>query len=146
MLIPALITLEDRRKEERVSPDTPDFISAIFRWEKGFCKAQTYELDILNYSMRGLALLLIKKDDHLFTSLESGDRISEMMLFAESALTVVNGTVRHKTCIEDGAYRRHFVIGIETDVDLFPAKSELALSGVLNGMDVACCLHSPAIE
>ena len=138
MLIPALITLEDRRKEERASLDTPDFISAIFRWKKGLCKAQTYELDILNYSMRGLALVLTENDDHLFTSFESGDRISEMMLFAESALTVVNGTVRHKTCIEDGTYRRFFVIGIEIDAELSPAKGELSLSGVLNGMDVAC--------
>lgn len=120
MLIPALITLEDRRKEERVPPEGPDFISAIFRWEKGSCRTQTFELDILNYSTRGLALLLNEKDDRLFTSLESGDRISEMMLFAESALTVVSGKVRHKTCIEDGTYRGCFVIGIETDMDLSP--------------------------
>ena len=130
MLIPALITLADRRKEERVFPETLEFISAIFKWEKGPCKAQTYELDILNYSKRGLALLLTEKDDHLFISLESGERVSEMTLFAESALTVVNGTVRHKTRIEDGIYRGCFVIGMEIHVEFFSAKRAFGLSGV----------------
>ena len=121
MLIPAIITLEDGRKEARVSPDPPGFISAIFRWGKDPVKSQPYELDVLNCSEHGLALLLTEKDHHSLSSLKPGDRISGMTLFAASALTVVNGTVRHKTFIEDGPYQGCFVIGLETRADLSPA-------------------------
>lgn len=135
MLIPGLITLEDRREEERFSPDTPDFMSAILRWEEGSCGAQTFELDILDYSTRGLALLLNEKDDHLFTRLESGARISGMMLFAESAFTVVNGAVRRKTCIKDGTYRGRFVIEMETDAGLPPVGRECGFYGPCEGLE-----------
>ena len=129
MLIPAIITLEDGRKEARVSPDPSGFISAIFSWGKGPAKSQSYELDVLNCSKHGLALRLTEKDHHSFSSLKPGDRISGMMLFAASALTLVNGTVRHKTFIEDGPYQGDFVIGLETRLDLSPASRKFKRHG-----------------
>ncbi len=118
MLIPSFIPLEDQRKEARVSREVPDFLCASFCWTEGPEKSRIYESNILNYSRHGLALLLPNKDRRFFEIIEPGDRIAEITLFAESALTRVDGIVRHKACIESGDDRGFFVIGLETEARL----------------------------
>lgn len=119
MLLPGLVQWEDKRKEARVSPAVPDFFCATFKWSRGSEERRAYRLRILNYSGHGLALILEKKDHLLFETLKPGERLSEITLFSEAALTMVDGVLRHKTMIENGIYQGYGVIGLETDASLF---------------------------
>ena len=115
MLVPTFITLEDQRPEEWAFFEVPDFLCAFFRWTEGLGKARMYESHILNYSRYGLSLLIPNRDRRFFEIIELGDRIAEITLFAESALTMVDGIVRHKVSIESGIDRGFFVVGLETE-------------------------------
>ena len=118
MLIPTFITLEDQRREARISFEVPDFLFASFRWAEGLDKARIYESDILTYSGQELALLLPNRDRCFFEIIKPGDRIPKITLFAEFALTMVDGILRHKVCIEIGPDRGLFVIDLETETGL----------------------------
>lgn len=125
MVVTALIILEDERRVNRASFESPDFFCATFEWPKGPHGEGLHELSILNHSGHGLALFLPKDKRRLFDVLEPGDRIPEITLFAEYALTMVDGFVTCKKIIEDGPYQGNFVIELETDTSLYLNNSGL---------------------
>ena len=118
MSITAFIILEDQRKEDWASFESPQFFCATFEWPKDPHGEDRHELSILDHSAQGLALFLPKEKHRLFEDLEPGDRISEITLFAEHALTVVNGSLSCKKIFEDGIYQGNFVIELELDAGL----------------------------
>ncbi|MFZ7111215.1 MAG: hypothetical protein ACOWYE_05985 [Desulfatiglandales bacterium] len=118
MAFTAFIILEDQRKEDWASFESPQFFCATFKWPKDPHGEGGHELGILDHSAQGLALFLPKEKRRLFEDLEPGDRISEITLFAEHALTVVNGALTSKKIVEDGIYQGNFVIELELDTGL----------------------------
>ncbi len=61
MDFPGFTVLEDKRDEERIRPEFPEFISAIFKLEKKDEIDQLYDLDVINYSIDGLGLQITEK-------------------------------------------------------------------------------------
>ncbi len=112
---PEFLDLEEKRKEERATLESPEVISAVFTLVTGPKKYQSYELNILNYSDHGVRLLVTEKDSNLLQRLNLGDRIPEITIFAEPGLMHMDGTVRHKTRIEDGKHRGNYILGLESN-------------------------------
>jgi hypothetical protein len=112
---PEFFELEERRREERVTLDSPEVISAVFYLDTDPEEFRSYELNILDYSDHGVALLVKKKDSDLLQMLDPGDRIPEITIFSEPGLIHMDGTVRHKTKIEAGKHRGNYILGLESN-------------------------------
>lgn len=115
---PTFVELQEKRAEERITISFPEYIYALVKVDKDNQKDQLYELNILNCSSHGLGLLITEKDFDLLHIINPGDRISEIILFAESALMHLDGTVRHKTRIKDGEYTGNYLLGIESNTEI----------------------------
>lgn len=115
MSFPEFLELEERRRGERIMLESPEVVSAVFKLVKGHKRDQSYELNILNYSDHGLGLLVGEKDLRLLQVLKPGDTIPQITIFAELGLIHMDGTVRHKTRIEDGRFKGAYVLGLESN-------------------------------
>jgi hypothetical protein len=115
---PGLVELQEKRIEERVMVSYPEYISALLKVGLSDQNEQLYELNVLNCSDHGLGLLVTEKNFDLLHVINPGDKIPEIILFAESSLTHLDGTVRHKTKIKDGKYTGNYVLGIESNIIL----------------------------
>jgi len=118
MSFPEFLELEEKRKEERITLEFPEVVSAVFKLVRGPEKDQSYELNILNYSDQGLDLLVTEKDFNLLQMISPGDRIPEITIFAKPGLMHMDGIVRHKTRIEDGRYKGNYVLGLESNTEI----------------------------
>jgi len=110
---PESIQIEERRREERITCERPELVSAEVRLGRGTKGDKVYDLNVINYSRHGLGLLVTRKDFDLLHLLNRGDTLSDITLSRNSDLIKVSGTVRHKTKIGDGHYRDCYIIGIE---------------------------------
>ena len=118
MSFPEFLELEEKRKEERITLEFPEVVSAVFKLVRGLEKDQSYELNILNYSDHRLGLLVTEKDFNLLQMISPGDRIPEITIFAKPGLMHMDGIVRHKTRIEDGRYKGNYVLGLESNTEI----------------------------
>jgi hypothetical protein len=116
--LPVLVELQEKRIEERIMLSYPEYICALLKVGLGDQKDQLYELNVLNCSSHGLGLLVTEKNFDLLHVINPGDKIPEIILFAESSLTHLDGTVRHKTKIKDGKYTGNYLLGIESNTIL----------------------------
>jgi hypothetical protein len=112
---PEFLELEEGRREERITIDAPEVISAVLHLGKGPKEYQSYELNILNYSDHGIGLLVTEKDSELLQKLNPGDRIPEITIFVEPGLIHMDGTVRHKTRIGAGKHKGSHILGLESN-------------------------------
>jgi hypothetical protein len=112
--LPESLEIEERRREERVTHETPEFFSATFGLGKNPKSDKLYELNILNRSNCGLGLIVSHKDLDLLRILKKGDRLNNITLLASWAMTVVNSTVSHITEIEQGKHKGCYVLGIDS--------------------------------
>lgn len=126
---PGSIEIQERRREERFTYETPKVVSAEVILGKGTKKARAYDLNVINYARHGLGLLVTRKDFDLLQLVNRGDTLSDITLFCRSALIKVSGTVRHKTKIEDGKYRGCYIIGIESPELIGGDRNRGALQG-----------------
>lgn len=110
---PTFMEIEEKREDERLPITSPESTSAIFGLVGDYRKARLFKLNIINHSSHGLGLLVTKKDFDLLQTLNPGDKLPEITLF--STITRMNGTVKHKTKIEDGKYKGNYIIGLESD-------------------------------
>jgi hypothetical protein len=106
--------LKERRKQARVTYDSPDFISVQFNIGKGPENEQTWELGVLDCSKYGLKLLVTDIDEDLLKMLKPGDVIKDISLYAESSLIRIDATIRHISKIGNGRYEGQHCIGIES--------------------------------
>lgn len=118
MNLPDFVKLEEKRKNERIRPKFPEFISAIFKLAKKGEKDQLYDLNVIDYSSHGLGLLITEKDFDLVQILSLEDKIHEITLFAAEALTTLDGTVRHITRIEEGKYESNYILGLRSNIQI----------------------------
>jgi hypothetical protein len=115
MLLLAPVDLyDDQRKEDRLQVPDIRFLFAVFRLGHGLGN-QDYELRVLDYSRHGLGLLISEREYPLVHILGPGYAIKEIRLFAEAAMALVNGTVRHVTPLDECKPGSHFLLGLELD-------------------------------
>ena len=110
--------LNEYGTEESEIFDVPEFISlisAVFRLKTGAGGVRSYDLNILNYSGQDLGLLVTEEEVDLLGTLKPGDKINDISLFADAALIKMEGTVKNKLKIKDGAYRGKYFLGLESE-------------------------------
>ena len=112
--VPESIKIEEKRREERYTYETPEFISVEFRVGKKSKKDKLYGLNVLDCSKYGLGLLITQKDFDLLELLHKGDKLEDITFFATWAMIKVKGTIRHITKFEDGKYKNCYLLGIES--------------------------------
>lgn len=110
-LPPSLELAKEKRREKRHLYDMPDFVSVEFSI---MGKDKVYDLGVLDCSMRGLGILITKKDFDLVRLVKVGDRIRDIVLYSEAARIKVDGVVRHLTKMSTGKYKDSYVMGIES--------------------------------
>jgi hypothetical protein len=106
--------LKERRKQKRVTYDSPDFISVQFNMGKGSQNEKTWDLAVLDCSNYGLRLLVTETDDDLLTMLKPGDVVEDTILYGASSLIRVDATIIHISKIGNGKYEGQYSIGIES--------------------------------
>ena len=111
---PDSIVVDDARREERVTFTMPEFVYVEFTLKRESEKGRSYRLNVLNYSSRGLGLLVTDQNLALLDILSAGDRIPDMTFFAKWAIIKVDATVRHKTKIREGKFKGQYILGIQS--------------------------------
>ncbi len=114
MSIPQAIDIEEKREDERIVYDRPEFVSVEFRLKGGGEEGKIYSLNVLDRSERGFGLLITQKDFDLLKRLNPGVALKNMKFYSESIMITTDGIVRHKTRIEEGRYRGCYLLGIES--------------------------------
>ena len=105
---------KEKRKEDRFTYETPEFVYAEFIMGKGSTEEKVYNLKILDCSQYGLSMVITQKDFELLDLLNEGDELKEISFFATWTVLTVDGIVRHKTKIEEGKYEGCYLIGFES--------------------------------
>jgi hypothetical protein len=111
---PESIQIAEKRVEERITYETPEFVSVEFRLGNNGNEDKLYELNVYDYSKHGLGLLITQKNVNLLKQLHKGDRIEDITFFASWTMIKVSGTVRHITKIDEGKYKGCYILGIES--------------------------------
>jgi hypothetical protein len=109
-----LMEIEENRKEERIRYQIPEFVYVEFKLGKKHKEEKVYNLKVMDCSNNGLSMVVTKKDFDLLQKVDEGEKLKDMTFFATWAMINVDGTVRHKSKIEDGKYKGCFMLGIET--------------------------------
>lgn len=105
---------KEKRKEDRFNYEMPEFVYAEFITGKGATQEKVYNLKISDCSQYGLSMVITQKDFDLLEALNEGDELKEISFFATWTVLTVDGTVRHKTKIEEGKYEGCYLVGIES--------------------------------
>jgi hypothetical protein len=105
---------KERRKEERLTYDPPEFFSVQFNMEKTPENEQAWDLTVLDCSKHGLRLLVTDIDYDLLKMLKPGDVIKDITFYGASTLIRVDATVRHITKIGHGPYKGQYSIVVES--------------------------------
>ena len=114
MSFPESLEIEEKRRKERFTYDTPEVFSAEFRAGKKSKRDKLYQLHVLNCSKYGLGLLVTRKDLDLIRIVKKGDRLDDITLLASWAIIKVNATVSHVTKIEEGKHKGCYLLGIDS--------------------------------
>ena len=105
MGFPESLEIEEKRREDRFTFDTPEFFSAEFRLAKNSKRDRLYQLNVLNSSKHGLGLIITRKDVDLLRIVHKGDRLDDITFLTSWSMIKANGTVSHITKIEDGKHK-----------------------------------------
>ena len=111
---PESMEVEEKRREDRVPLERPQFISVAFSLSKNSNGEKQYELNVLDCSKYGLGLLITEKDFDLLGLLNIGDKIENIAFFASWAMIKVNGTVCHFTKLKEGDHKGCYLLGIDS--------------------------------
>lgn len=126
---PRMLEVEEKRKEERLYPDFPDFLSAVLTHTDKNRKTRTYDLRVLNYSRHGLGLLVEEEAHPLLGELKQGDFIPDITLFGEALIVRLSAFVRHKSEISEGPFAGSYVVGLESEAGLEEHFDDLSSKG-----------------
>lgn len=103
----------DKRWEARYTPRVPDFVWVEFSLDDDVPSGKSYRLDVMNYSICGLGLLIGEHDVELLQMLQPGDQIKNICFFASWAIMKVDARVVHITPIGEGKYRGNHLMGLD---------------------------------
>jgi len=114
MSFPESLEIEEKRREERLTHETPEFISAELRVGKKSKRDKLYELNVLNSSRHGFGLIITRKDVDLLRIVQKGDRLDDITFVTSWSMIKANGIVSHITKIEDGKHKGCYLLGIDS--------------------------------
>jgi len=125
---PATIQIEDKRREERIEDDLTKFLSAELTLEGD---NTVYQLKAINLSTHGIGLVVDKKYFDLLDKINVGDTIKDLRLFLTVATLTVDGTVMHKTPMNEDELKGSYILGIKSDfiVDIKELEDKLKQEG-----------------
>jgi hypothetical protein len=115
---PESIELPERRRRNRNSDEIPEFVSVVLKPKKGSQKKKKYELAVLDYSNKGVGILVSEKDSELFETVQEGDKLEDITLYGSQTVVKVDGTVRHKSKKAGESAEGSYVLGIQFDENL----------------------------
>jgi CheY-like chemotaxis protein len=105
---------EENRREERFKYKLPEFVYVEFKLGKAPKKGKVYDLNVMDYSRNGLGIVVTQKDSELLQMVDEGDKLKDITFCASWTMMKVDGTVRHKSKIEEGKYKDCYILGIES--------------------------------
>jgi len=108
------MNIDEKRDQDRIPYERPEFVSVEFRTGKGAEKDKVYDLNVIDCSGTGLGMLITQRDFDLLKILKEGDTLEDMTFFATWTMITVDGTVRHKTRIEEGKHKGCYIMGIKS--------------------------------
>jgi hypothetical protein len=126
---PRTLEVEEKRKEERLYPDSPGFLSAVLTYTDKNRETRTYDLRVLNYSRHGIALLVEEEACPLLEELQQGDFVPEILLFGEALIIKFSAFVRHTSEISEGPYTGSYVVGLESESGIEERFDDLSSQG-----------------
>lgn len=118
---PEAITILDRRKGDRYEVDlakVPLFVSAKVTIKTGSSKEQSYDLKVFDISESGVGVLVQEESGPLLEALALGRRPEEIELLASWTTIKVNGTVKHRSRVQEGKFAGRYLVGIQLDEKL----------------------------
>jgi hypothetical protein len=117
---PEIIEVEEKRREKRVVFEPLDFQLAEIFFRKGTNEEKRYELKVIDCASHGLGMLVPQKHLDLINIIKTGDTLKDIHFYAQNALLVVDGIIRHITRVEEGQFKGCYYIGIESK-EIMPA-------------------------
>jgi hypothetical protein len=111
---PESVEIAEKRKEERFLYENTGFVSVEFRLGKKSKDDKLYQLNVFDCSKHGLSIIIPQKHFDLFQKIKVGDKLEDITFYSARARINVNGTVGHKTKIDEGKYKGNYLIGIES--------------------------------
>ena len=106
--------IREKRKSDRFVYDNPRSVYVELKVRKSLEKAELYDLEVKDCSREGLGMLITQKDFDLLHVLKKGDKLRDMSFFATWSVFRIDGTVQHKTKIEEGEYKGCYILGIKS--------------------------------
>lgn len=120
LTMPEVIELEEKRIENRVVLDPPDFLLAEICIGRGTKDEKRYELNVIDCAAHGLGMIIPESHLDLLKRIKTGDVIRDISFYASNAMLRVDGIVRHITKIGEGKFKGGYYIGIESK-DIIPS-------------------------
>ncbi len=114
LAFPSSVLVHEERREERINLDMLEPVTVRLTLGKAPNERKAYDLPVVNYSRRGLGLLVTEDAFDLLEKLNVGDRIRDLVLYSTWAVAKVHGKVVHKTELLDGDHRGCFMLGIKS--------------------------------
>ena len=105
---------EENRRWERFKYKLPESVYVEFQLGKTPKKTKVYDLKVMDYSRSGLGIVVTQKDSELIQMLDEGHKLKDITFCTSWTMSKVDGTVRHKSKIEDGKYKDCYILGIES--------------------------------
>jgi len=114
LAFPSSVLVHEERREERISLDMLEPVSVRLTVGKAPNERKAYDLTVLDYSPRGLGLLVTENAFDLLEELNVGDRIRDLLVYSTWAVAKVHGKVVHKTELLAGDHKGCFMLGIKS--------------------------------
>jgi hypothetical protein len=108
------MNIKEKRKSDRFVYEIPESVYAELKVRKESEKKELYDLKVKDCSQDGLGMLITQKDFDLLNVLKKGDTIQDILFFATWSVFKIDGTVQHKTKIEEGEYKGCYILGIKS--------------------------------
>ena len=108
------MNIREKRKTDRLVYEIPESVYVELKVRKEPEKKEFYDLKVKDCSKHGLGILITQKDFDLLSVLKKGDTIQDISFFATWSVFNIDGTVQHKTKIEEGEYKGCYILGIKS--------------------------------
>jgi hypothetical protein len=108
------MNIKEKRKTDRFVYEIPESVYVELKVRKEPEKKEFYDLKVKDCSRHGLGMLITQKDFGLLNVLKKGDTIQDISFFATWSVFKIDGTVQHKTKIEEGEYKGCYILGIKS--------------------------------
>jgi hypothetical protein len=105
---------EKNRRWERFQYKLSESVYIEFKLGEKPKEGKVYDLKVMDYSRNGLGIVVTQKKSELLQLIDEGDKLKDITFCAPWTMIKIDGTVRHKSKIEEGKYKDCYLLGIES--------------------------------